>query len=176
MACVLRGSLAYRGPMTAGRGDHINSPVSCLDSVMSRPLCYILRVRAVRALASRIALLWIVWQAATLAAAPVFIARSASGNAATEQLCECPDAAPGRQCPMHHHSNPGHQADSSDVARCSMRAPVTPVALASIAIVTGTLPVQSSTWHEPKHTGVIDTVAGGAVSRSTPPLSPPPKA
>ena len=176
MACVLRGSLAYRGPMTAGRGDHVNSQVSCLICILSRTLCYIRGVRTVRALASRVALLWIVWQASTLAATPVVIALSASGNAVAEQLCECPDAVPGRQCPMHHHSNTGHQTGSSDVARCSMRAPVTPAALAAIAIVTGTLPVQIASWVDPEFTSVVAIAADGVFSRSTPPLSPPPKA
>ena len=180
VACVLRGSLAYRGPMTARLGDHINSQVSCADCILSRTLCYIQGVRRVRAVASRVALLWIVWQATALVTAPIVIARAASGDALTQQLCECPDAVPGRQCPMHHHSPSAPHPSSSDdaSARCSARAPVTPAesALASVSTVVGMVPVRVSVWSEPQFAGVVAVSSGHVFSRSTPPLSPPPKA
>ena len=179
MACVLRGSLAYRGPMTAGLGDHINSQVSCVTCVLSRTLCYIQGVRRVRAAISRVALLWIVWQAAALVSAPMVMAYAASGDALTEQLCECPDAAPGRQCPMHHHSSSTAHPSSSDdgSARCSARAPVTPTESAlSMSTVVGMVPVRASVWFEPQFVSVVAVSSADVFSRSTPPLSPPPKA
>jgi len=164
--------------MTADRGDHINSQVSCLGSIMSRPLCYIQRVRRVRAVASRVALLWIVWQAGTLAATPLAIAHQAAGDALTDHMCECPDAAPGRQCPMHHHSNSvPERSDEKGAARCSMRAPAAPadLGLAAIAIAAGMLPVRIAPLPPAQFTGFTVGDSARAFTRSIPPLSPPPE-
>jgi len=127
---------------------------------------------------SRVALLWIVWQAGTLAAAPMFIAYQAPGDALTDHLCDCPDATPGRQCPMHHHSNSSQQPTAgSSVARCSMRAPVTPtdLALASIAMVTGMLPVRTVALPAVEFADFAAAAPARAFTRAVPPLSPPPE-
>ena len=174
------GASPTEDPMTARRGDHINSQVSCVTCVLSRTLCYIQGVRRVRAAISRVALLWIVWQAAALVSAPMVMAYAASGDALTEQLCECPDAAPGRQCPMHHHSSSTAHPSSSDdgSARCSARAPVTPTesALALMSTVVGMVPVRAAVRFEPQFVRVVTVSSADVFSRSTPPLSPPPKA
>src|SRR3990172_6883675 len=84
---------------------------------------------------------WVLLQLAAFVTAPVVLSARPRSDAAPLEHCTCPDAVPGRACPMHHGRTPDKQSD------CKLRNPCIPsdAALLSLAGLVGLIPLQAAT-------------------------------
>lgn len=93
-----------------------------LDSELMRGLRSCLRSTAVA---------WLFCQVAALSAAP--IAFAATATIVADEACECPDAAPGGACPMHHDV----VATEDGSSPCHMRGSCAPADMALLTLAGG---------------------------------------
>ena len=87
---------------------------------------------------SSIIAVWLLCQVSALAVAPAALSAGGFFGAAGFVLCDCPDAEPGRSCPMH----PAPAERSVDPDECVMQAACAPTdaAFLSLGLGAGILP------------------------------------
>jgi len=113
---------------------------------------------------------WLILQGTALFAAPLTF--SAANVSAEDVACDCPDAMPGAQCPMHK----SRAADHDDETRCSMRSALLPTDLALLSLTpTGAVPVAQVVEQVATTFETITTGDRAVVSHTDLPDSPPPR-
>jgi hypothetical protein len=175
VACVLRGSLAYRGPTTAHlpRGHGSQCPAGhqrCQVNESSRSGILAGLMRSVRNRLSSLLAIALTLQLGGIVA-PVLL--SAAG-VDVEDVCTCPGAEHGATCPMHHGKTGGSQ-DASN--RCSLRNASAPAALGLLTLGSGAgIVTPINTFQVNVQSSVVHPVTGSSfLSRTELPDSPPPR-
>ena len=113
---------------------------------------------------------WLVLQGTALFASPLAFG---AGDVSTEDVaCDCPDAMPGAQCPMHRSQVAHHD----DETRCSMRSALLPTDLAlAVFTAAGAVPVVQSVQEVATSFETVTTADDVVVSLADFPDSPPPR-
>lgn len=128
------------------------------------------RMRGLRTHLRSAAAAWLFVQVAALSAAPVVFAATATLVAADG--CECPDAASGGSCPMHHDVT----STGDETTACHMRGScaAADVALLALAGGAGVLSQPMACAQDPV-VSYVRPVRATLVSQSDVPDSPPPR-
>lgn len=121
---------------------------------------------------SRLAVVWLFCQVASIAFAAASLPHPAA-FAATVTTCTCPGDHTDEACPMHQSD--GGVSDKSD--DCSMRSAYVPTDAALLSLGAGlSIPASASIAIGPASTGPIRVVAIASVSVTDFPDPPPPRA
>jgi hypothetical protein len=115
---------------------------------------------------------WLLCQLATFAAAPVLSAAGVDMHLG-EAPCDCPDTEPGAACPMH--KSPAKSDRSGTDCVVTSACPPQDVALLSLAVGLGVLPVQT-TITAPSTVATMSATPVVVGSRFALPDAPPPRA
>lgn len=175
MACVLRGSLAYRGPTAAHvfRGPFltVSRRAQKVSSERTVVLCLKIVMRAVR---NRLSWLFTLSLVLQLAGVCMPLVLSAADPEFTE-LCTCPGGTHGATCPMHHgKTNPSPDQST----RCTLRSATLPTDLALLTLVSGAgiIPPPAVFDVAEQSSAIEPSAAPGSIQHATLPDSPPPRA
>jgi len=135
-------------------------------------------VRFIRKRLVWIAVLWIAGQLTTLAATPLGLCcASATAVAADNHVC-CEGMAPGQYCPLHKHRNGSSEKPRSGSSpdSCALKGGCTPqpAGLEAFAVGPAILPSTPCT-KDTDLSSIVSFVCARVISRSSPPVSPPPR-
>jgi hypothetical protein len=134
-------------------------------------------MRVIRKRLSWVAAGWLMARVAAFAAAPLAFAIDAAPAGARVVTCDCPDAAPGRACPMHSGPRSGQRGTGDDNDdRCRMRGNCSPVDIAFLAFAASIgIPVAAGTLAFSESAATLVSPRTELLARYAPPDAPPPR-